>query len=84
VLREAEDADQDDADKRSRWLHAALQELEPGLRETVLLILGEELSHAEAAKILGCAESTVSWRVHMAKKALKARTDENSMSLDDA
>jgi len=84
VLREAEDADQADSDKRSRWLHAALQALEPSLRETVLLILGEELSHAEAARILGCAESTVSWRVHMAKKALMARNDENSMSFDDA
>lgn len=75
VMREAEDADQADSDRRSAWLHDALQCLEPGLRETVLLILGEELSHAEAAKILGCAESTVSWRVHQAKKQLKARTD---------
>jgi RNA polymerase sigma-70 factor (ECF subfamily) len=50
----------------------------------VLLILGEELSHAEVARILGCAESTVSWRVHMARKALKARTDDNPMSFDDA
>jgi RNA polymerase sigma-70 factor (ECF subfamily) len=75
VLRAAEDADQEDTDKRSGWLHNALQSLEPALRETVLLILGEELSHAEAAKILGCAESTVSWRVHMARKQLKAQTD---------
>ncbi len=76
VLREAEDADQADSDKRTGWLHGALQSLEPALRETVLLILGEDLSHAEAAKILGCAESTVSWRVHMARKHLKARTDD--------
>ena len=59
-------------DKRTGWLHEALQSLEPSLRETVLLILGEDLSHAEAAKILGCAESTVSWRVHMARKQLKS------------
>jgi RNA polymerase sigma-70 factor (ECF subfamily) len=75
VLREAEDADQVDTDKRAGWLNAALQSLEPSLRETVLLILGEDLTHAEAARILGCAESTVSWRVHMARKQLKARTD---------
>lgn len=75
VLRAAEDADQADTEKRTGWLHAALQSLEPSLRETVLLILGEDLSHAEAAKILGCAESTVSWRVHMARKQLKVRTD---------
>ena len=57
------------------WLNDALQNLEPSLRETVLLILGEDLSHAEAARILGCAESTVSWRLHVARKQLKARTD---------
>jgi RNA polymerase sigma-70 factor (ECF subfamily) len=73
--REFEDGDKADTDKRMRWLHASLQSLEPGLRETVLLILGEDLSHAEAAKILGCSESTVSWRVHKAKKQLKALTD---------
>ena len=75
ALREAEDADQADTEQRTDWLHGALQGLEPALRETVLLIIGEDLSHAEAAKILGCAESTVSWRVHMARKQLKARTD---------
>lgn len=75
ALRDLEDGDKADTDKKLSWLHASLQGLEPSLRETVLLILGEDLSHAEAAKILGCAESTVSWRVHMAKKQLKARTD---------
>lgn len=75
VLRDLEEGDQADTDKKLRWLHASLQSLEPSLRETVLLILGEDLSHGEAAKILGCAESTVSWRVHMAKKQLKALTD---------
>ncbi len=77
VLRASDDADQVDTDKRAGWLRAALQSLEPSLRETVLLILGEDRSHAEVAKILGCAESTVSWRVHMAKKHLKARTDKD-------
>lgn len=75
ALRAAGEADQADSDRRSAWLHAALQSLEQSLRETVLLIVGEELSHAEAAKILGCAESTVSWRVHQAKKLLKAQMD---------
>jgi RNA polymerase sigma-70 factor (ECF subfamily) len=77
ALRESEDADQADTDKRSAWLHATLQALEPSLRETVLLVVAGEHSHAEAAKILGCAESTVSWRMHMAKKALRARMDED-------
>jgi RNA polymerase sigma-70 factor, ECF subfamily len=77
ALREAEDADQADTDTRSAWLHATLQRLEPSLRETALLILGEDLSHKEAAMILGCAESTVSWRMHMARKELSARMDDD-------
>jgi len=77
ALREAEDADQADTEKKTAWLHEALQSLEPALRETVLLVVGEDLSHREAAKVLGCAESTVSWRMHVAKKQLTARMDED-------
>jgi RNA polymerase sigma-70 factor (ECF subfamily) len=76
ALREAEDADQADSDQRSAWLHETLQGLEPSLRETVLLVVAEDMSHAEAAKVLGCAESTVSWRMHAARKQLRARMDE--------
>lgn len=39
-------------------------------REAVLLVFGEGLSHKQAAEILGCAESTVSWRIHEARKKL--------------
>jgi RNA polymerase sigma-70 factor, ECF subfamily len=77
ALRDAEDADQADTEKRTAWLAEALQSLEPSLRETVLLVVGEDLSHREAAKVLGCAESTVSWRIHVAKKHLSARMDES-------
>ena len=38
---------------------------------TVLLVATEGLSHGEAACILGCAETTVSWRMHNARKKLK-------------
>jgi len=72
VLRAAEEADAADTEARVAWLNEALQGLEPDLRETVTLVLGEALSHAEAGKILGCAESTVSWRMHKARKALQA------------
>jgi RNA polymerase sigma-70 factor (ECF subfamily) len=73
VVQRAEDeADQADDATRAAWLQEALERLEPNLRETVLLVVGEEFSHAEAAEALGCAESTVSWRMHMAKKRLRA------------
>lgn len=77
VLREAEDADRADSNRRSAWLHQALQSLQPELRETVLLVVAEELSHAEAAAILGCAETTVSWRMHEAKKRLRSQLDQD-------
>ena len=77
ALRALEDADKADRVARAEWLNATLQALEPSLRETVLLVVAEEKSHAEAADILGCAESTVSWRMHMAKKALRAQMDDD-------
>lgn len=38
--------------------------------EAVILVFAEGLSHKEAAVVLGCAESTVSWRIHEARKKL--------------
>src|SRR5690606_6203368 len=43
-----------------------------GFRETLALVVGEGLSHAEAASILAVKESTVSWRVHEIRKRLNA------------
>lgn len=40
-------------------------------RDAVLLVYGEQLSQAEAAKIMGCKEVTVSWHIHTARKSLR-------------
>lgn len=40
-------------------------------RDAILLVFGEEMSHAEAAAIMGCKEVTVSWHIHNARKSLK-------------
>jgi RNA polymerase sigma-70 factor, ECF subfamily len=46
----------------------------PGhFRASFLLVAAEGLSHAEAAEVLGCSENTVSWRMHKARKLLRAR-----------
>ena len=76
VLREADAADHADSQQRSSWLHDALSALEPNLRETAILVVAEDFSHAQAAEALGCAETTVSWRMHMVKKRLRACMDE--------
>jgi len=52
-------------------VHSALNQLSPDLREAVALVYFEEMNHREAAEALGCAETTVSWRIFRAKRALK-------------
>ncbi len=49
----------------------ALDSLPDHLREAIVLTVYEEMSHAEAAHVLGCAEATVSWRVFMARRKLR-------------
>lgn len=56
---------------RRSWLASELAQLEPVLRETVVLVVGEGLTHAEAALALGVAESTVSGRIHEARRRVK-------------
>ena len=48
-----------------------VRQLPPKQRDAMLLIYAEDLSHAQAAGIMECAESTISWHVHEAKKRLK-------------
>jgi RNA polymerase sigma factor (sigma-70 family) len=52
------------------WVRSAISRLKPAYRDTVVLVAGQQLSHAEAAAILGCTEATVSWRMHEARRLL--------------
>ncbi len=54
------------------WLEHAMGALPADLRDTVALVLGEEMSHREAAAVLGVAEGTVSWRMSEVKRRLRA------------
>lgn len=54
------------------WVKSAIARLKPAYRDAVILVVGQELNHAEAAKILGIAESTVSWRMHEVRRLLGA------------
>jgi RNA polymerase sigma-70 factor (ECF subfamily) len=51
----------------------AVGSLPPHFKASFLLVAGQGLSHAEAARALGCSENTVSWRMHKARKMLQAR-----------
>ena len=59
---------------RRSWLKSALARLDPALRETVVLV-AEGLTHAEAALVLGVAESTVSGRMRDARRKMAAKED---------
>ena len=48
----------------------AVNRLPDALKEVVLLVHWHGLSHKQAAEVLKCAEGTISWRVHEARKQL--------------
>jgi RNA polymerase sigma-70 factor (ECF subfamily) len=53
-------------------IYQMIEKLSPKLKDAVFLVCAEGLSHKEAGQVLKCAEATVSWRVHEAKKKLTA------------
>jgi RNA polymerase sigma-70 factor, ECF subfamily len=55
----------------SNEVQAALLKLPAKQRAAIVLTIYDGLNHAEAAKILHCSETTVSWRVFAAKRKLK-------------
>jgi RNA polymerase sigma-70 factor (ECF subfamily) len=50
-----------------------VESLPPGVRAAFLLVANQGMSHAEAGRVLGCSEKTVSWRLHKARKLLRVR-----------
>ena len=52
------------------WLESRFARLKPAYREALALVVGQQLTHAEAAAVLGIAEATVSWRVAEARRML--------------
>ena len=54
------------------WLQSAMRALPEDLRDTLALTLDQELTHAQAADVLGVSEGTVSWRMSEIRKRLRA------------
>lgn len=67
-----------DAAAQVEWLHEMLARLPDDLRQTAVLVVGEGLSHAQAAELLDVKEGTISWRMSELKKALKAFAKEEA------
>jgi RNA polymerase sigma-70 factor (ECF subfamily) len=54
-------------------LNEAVDSLPLPYRSSFILVAFQGMTHGEAARILGCSENTVSWRMHRARKMLQAR-----------
>lgn len=70
VSEDSHSGDQEDA-LRIADIWRAVRSLPDQQRDAVMLVHGEELSQAEAARIMGCKEPTVAWHIHKARKALR-------------
>jgi RNA polymerase sigma-70 factor (ECF subfamily) len=60
------------------WLAEAMTRLAPELRDTVALVLGEEMTQAEAGVVLGVSEGTIAWRMSEVRKRLRALAREDA------
>lgn len=62
------------------WLQTAMTALPDDLSDTAALTLGDEMTHGEAAQVLGISEGTVSWRLSEIRKRLRALRDKEITS----
>jgi RNA polymerase sigma-70 factor (ECF subfamily) len=65
-------ANKDDSlDETGERVRQALGRLPAKQRAAIVLTVYQGLNHAEAARVLGCSETTVSWRLFAARNKLK-------------
>ncbi len=62
------------------WLTQTMRALPDDLRETLALTLGEDMTQAQAAEVLGLSEGTIAWRMSDAKKRLRALHEKESQA----
>jgi RNA polymerase sigma-70 factor (ECF subfamily) len=62
-------------------VQSALLKLPAKQRAAIVLTIYDGMNHAEAAQVLGCSETTVSWRVFAAKRKLKNWLSKNGGAL---
>jgi RNA polymerase sigma-70 factor, ECF subfamily len=71
--------DHGDTQVRDDALWRAVGLLPDQQRNAVLLVYADGVSHREAAEAMGCAEATVSYHVHAARKRLKELLKEDAL-----
>ncbi|GAB5390349.1 MAG: RNA polymerase sigma factor [Alphaproteobacteria bacterium] len=65
-------SDTPEARAEARQILGAVQTLPKPEKDALMLVVSEGMSHAEAAAICKVKEGTISWRIHEARKKLKA------------
>ncbi len=56
---------------QTREIYNAVDRLPAKQKAALMLVMTEGMSHKEAAAVLQCSETTVSWRIHQARKKLR-------------
>lgn len=62
------------------WLTTAMAALPGDLRDTLALTMDDELTHAQAAEVLGVSEGTISWRLSEVRRHLRDTAREEGMT----
>ncbi len=73
VLENVAESGNQEQEHYARQVLDFVHNLPEGEKDALLLVMQEGLSHKEAAKLLGVKESTISWRIHEARKKLAAK-----------
>lgn len=66
-----------------RHLIAAFDALPADLKTTITLVVLQGFSHAECGVIMDCAEGTVSWRIHEARRRLRKQLEASAIRSAD-
>ena len=61
------------------WLQTAMNSLPQDLRDTAALTMGDEMTHKQAAEVLGVSEGTISWRLSEIRTRLRALREEETV-----
>jgi len=71
ALADGADSGTPENEMMGQELWRAVRALPDQQRDAVLLVYAQDLSHGEAAALMGCSEKTVSWHLHEARKRLR-------------
>lgn len=76
-------ADENERQENVAWAYEQINGLAEDMRETVLLVVAEGLSHAEAGRVLELSENTISWRMMKIRNQLKALQQSQAREQND-